>query len=431
MPALPPVPPPPPPAGRPGPPGGGLHPWPAPGGGVPWPAAPFPSSTALPPGWPAAPPDPRQVRTVVVIVVCVVLVLTGGVLALAFTARPTSTLISAGQPRTIAPLALPPVLFADAPPGSPSLVTPGMAATVARTMWSLRQRALAEGNNDGIRQLDVPGGPLAASDLTACGCSRENVPTTYSSLVTLVPTETAYPLDFLAQYQSSIQLQANFNGGSLHRGPWDVIEVLTKADAAASWHVAFATGFSNAHASADIVPFHPPPGTGAYDDTATIEPPVAVDQLPPLLAAYWQSFKDTGHAPVGTPFLTGSDSSAFGDYLAESPQETKLPGHSQVTFAYSADPSRDGIWSFPVRPGDDLVTCSTVQVVATYRPDGAASTIVQGQDRFFGAGLAPGRYTKIEETTVHESCILTASNGLAVFGTEGYDTSDVGTAAGR
>jgi hypothetical protein len=365
---------------------------------------------------------------VTVIVGSVIVLVTAAVLALTLTA-----LYSQPSPssRHIGSIVLPADLYANAPVGSPSLVTPALAHTVADTMWSVRQRALAHGNNVAIAQVDVVGGPLAASDLTACGCSRDNVPASYSSLVTLVPTENSYPLDFLAEYQSKIELQANFNGGGLHRGPWDVIEILTKAAATSSWRVAFATGFSNANASANIVPFRPPPGAGSYDDVATIQPPVAVDQLPALLASYWQSFKDTRHAPADTPFIPGSDSSEFGAYIAQTPQDTELPGtHSKVTFAYSADPARNGIWSFPVRPGDDLLTCSTVQVVSTYVPVGRR-TLVQGDDRYFGAGLAPGRYSMIRETTVHESCIVTFGNGLGVFGTEGYDTSDSGSAPGR
>jgi hypothetical protein len=333
-------------------------------------------------------------------------------------------------PTSPAPITIPPALFANAPAGSPSLVTPALANTVAVSMWTVRQDALAAGNIDAIRQLDVSGGPLMASDLTACGCSSDNVPTSYTELFTLVPTETTYPLDFMAEYQTTIQLQANFGGGKTYPGPWEVIEVLTKANADSSWHVAFATGFSNAGATANIIPFRAPPGAGAYDDVATIEPPVAVNQLPELLADYWQSFKDTGQAPPATAFLPGSDSSEFGAYIAQTPQGNVSDG-SKVTFVYSADPADNGIWSFPVQPGDDLVTCSTVQVTATFVPAGAAP-LDQASNRPFGAGLVPGRYSKIVDTTIHESCILTASNGLAVYGNDGYDTSDVGTrASGR
>jgi hypothetical protein len=385
--------------------------------------------------WPSAGPPPspgsRRRRTVglALISVLVVAVLAAGTIAgIVVTNRVRSVV---ADRRHIAPIAIPPSLYDTAPRASASLVTPVLAARVAASMWSLRQTALWQGNSDAIRQLDVPGGPLVASDLTACGCSSENVPTTYSSLVTLVQTQNSYPLDFMAEYQSAIQLQSSFGGGRTYPGPWEVIEVLTKADAGSAWRVAFATGFSNAKASANVVPFRPPPGAGAYDDVATIQPPVAVGQLPGLLAAYWQSFKDMGQAPPHTVFLPGSDTSEFGAYIAQTPQGTLLAGtHSKVTFAYSADPARDGIWSFPVQPGDDLVTCSTVQVVATYVPVGASS-LVQGSGRIFGAGLAPGRYAEIEDTTIHESCIVTASNGLAVFGTDGFDTSDVGLSSRR
>lgn len=333
-------------------------------------------------------------------------------------------------PHSAGLVSLPPALYAADRPGSVRLVTTIQAAAVAAAMWSLRQAALADGDRAAIRQLDATGGALEASDLAACGCSADNVPLHYSSLVTLVPSQAGYPIDFMAEYQTQTQLQPNFDSDSTYLGPWLVIEVLTKASPRASWRVAFASGFSNAFASANVIPFRLPPGAGPYDDVATIQPPVPVDQLPSLLAAYWQSFKDTGHAPASTPFLDGSDTSEFGDYIAQSPSGIPLPGTDAVaTFQYSADPARDGIWSFPVQPGDDLVTCSTIRVVATYRPYQGA-VLVQGSHRGFGAGLSPGRYSSIVDTTIHESCILTASNGLAVFGTQGFDTSDRGTKAG-
>jgi hypothetical protein len=374
---------------------------------------------------------------VAIVVACLVVLVASGAVATALlsssTTHPGFPNASPGYagvvPTIPGPITIPSALFTNAPAGSPSLVTPTVATTVARSMWTVRQNALAAGDSAAIRQLDVADGPLVASDLTACGCSSDNVPTSYTSLVTLVPMESSYPLDFMAEYQSTTQLQASFNGGKTYQGPWEVIEVLIKADADSSWHVAFATGFSNAGASANVIPFRPPPDAGAYDDVATIEPPVAPNQLPELLANYWQSFKNTGQAPPGTPFLAGSDSSEFGAYIAETPQGNVSDG-SKVTFAYSADPGEDGIWSFPVQPGDDLVTCSTVQVIATFVPDGTAP-LDQTTSRPFGAGLAPGHYSEIVDTTIHESCILTFSTGLAVYGTDGYDTSDLGTPSMR
>ena len=400
---------------------GGCYPWPPPQ--TQWYSPPWSQA------WASPQPTVRNHRTVaIVVIVCVILLGSIGALgAVAFTATVNHLRIPIASAQHVAPIAIPPSLYVTASAGAPSLVTPAVATTVASSMWSLRQLALSEGNTDAIQQLDVPRGPLLASDLTACGCSSDNAPLTYSSMVTLVPVEPSYPLDFMAEYQSTTELQPSFSGGNSYLGPWEVIEVLTKDDMTDSWRVAFATGFSNVNASANVVPFRAPPGAGLYDNVPTIQPPVPTDQLPGLLAAYWQSFKDTGKAPHDTPFLSGTDSSDFGAYLAQTPQGTAVTNtHSRVTFAYSADPSEDGIWSFPVQPGDDLVTCSTVRVVATYVPDGS-SVLVQGANRVFGAGLAPGRYSSIEDTTIHETCIVTASDGLAVFGTEGYDISDTGS----
>lgn len=154
----------------------------------------------------------------------------------------------------------------------------------------------------------------------------------------------------------------------------------------------------------------------------------------PLLAAYWQSYKDVGHAPENSVFLEGADSSGEGDFLAES-REGSIYAGSRNAYRFASDPGA-GTWRFAVGGGDPLI-CGSVLDDQTQTP--VSGLLNQNSDEVnFGVPLPPGEYFRISTSAVHEVCAYYAldrtnisNSGLSVAGNDVYVSAKTGRRAAQ
>jgi hypothetical protein len=350
---------------------------------------------------------------------------------------------------------LPPALFAANAPGSATLVTPSEARNTAVAMWTAWQIALDTNDTRALTQLAVPG-PMLRGTIYNCAypgdcLSGATQRPSLGGLEVVVPKQRTYPLYFLASVKTT-NLVHNEDGLS-QEGPWMDLQILTKASSAAPWQLSFDSGYNAPKGDAlpwlgfDFEKNAASPPTGEYAANPTIlsfvptpqrsrcsksscAPPIKVSASSYIsrLAAYWQSYKDTGHAPARDFFLTGGDSSGEGASLAES-REGSIYAGSRNSYAFTFDP-KAGSWRFAVGGGYTMV-CGSVLDTAAQTP--VSGLLYQDSDENnFGAPLETGSYFKIITAADHEVCIYpasgdigkTASIGLSVAGNDVY-TSDV------
>jgi hypothetical protein len=150
----------------------------------------------------------------------------------------------------------------------------------------------------------------------------------------------------------------------------------------------------------------------------------------PLLAAYWQSYKDLGRAPNNAVFLPGGDSSGEGQNLAESREGSFYAG-TRNTYKFAFDP-RAGTWRFAVGGGYTMV-CGSVLDTQTQTP--VSGLLYQDSDENnYGAPLPPGSYFTITTSAEHEVCVYPAIggpendswSGLSVAGNDVYSSNVTG-----
>lgn len=326
---------------------------------------------------------------------------------------------------------LPPALRLANPVGSPALVTPSQAHTVTVSMWQLREAALLERNTTAVSQLTAPG-PLQSGEIYQCvwpaaGCVAETRARPVNGVTTIVPVQRSYPIYFLAEV-STIQNVAESNG-STQWVPWVELQVLTKADASAPWQLSFDTGYDGVgHLQPPLLPFAVQPGPGSsstsssdlYNPAPTDTPSNAGSTFLPLLAQYYQSFKDTGAPPTDDRFELDGGADGYGTQLGENRQGGVSMG-SRNLYDFTADPSA-GEWEFS-GPGGLPIECGTVIDTATNTPVGAP-LLAQNSDRTnWGMQLPPGFYTEIVTTATHPTCVEDVNGVLDAEGDSGYTSS--------
>jgi hypothetical protein len=327
-------------------------------------------------------------------------------------------------------------LYLANPPGSAALVTSAQADQVARTMWNRWEEAQIQRNTTALTELVAPG-PILRSELLQCawptgGCVPETRPRPIFSLESVVPLQRTYPIYFLAQVATNEYVGDNFGTNDISR--WVELQVLTKAGPTTPWKLSFDAGYDGVHSPPPEMAFDQQ-GAGApvagaapplLNPAPTNTGPVGPARFLPLLAAYWQSWKDAGAAPAHNLFRNDGDTSGFGQEIAGSRQGNTEGGYEQQ-YHYSFD--RDaGSWLFSAYGGYP-VECGTVEVTDTATPvDGIP--LEQGSDRTdWGMALAPGLYSRIVTTNTHQSCVYAADGALldAAGGTTSNITEVTGT----
>ena len=174
---------------------------------------------------------------------------------------------------------------------------------------------------------------------------------------------------------------------------WFRLQVFERQDEATPWKIAFSTFYGGAPL---------PLGDGACDRSS----PRGFHRQ---LAAYYQSWKDTGRAPSGTNIAAGAFSSMIGAEIAADRQDGDYGRgvRAHVTFRPATD-----VWSFSLPSGH--LECGAVWQVWDY--DAAR----QVRDRSnWGNELAPGHYDWLRSADAMSSCILEQGNQLVVYGSDG------------
>lgn len=359
-------------------------------------------------------------RGLVGAIVALVVFIAAGPGSAAPTERPSPGRLIVGKA-----ISLPAALFEANPPGSPSLVTPAQAADVARAMWAQWESALVASNTRAMTQLAA--GPLLTGRINECAlpsgeCVFEKSPRPITELHTIVPLQQAYPLRFLAEVRTTEYV--NTASGLTALEPWVELQVLVKQTAQAPWQLRFDTGYNSGNGSPPtLFTFNVTPD--GYNPAPTQPTPVPVGRFLPLLAAYWQSFKDAGRAPVPNAFVDDGYTSGVGKQFAEHRTGSVYAGHRD-TFRFGVDP-RVGSWEFAVGGGFPFV-CGAVRDVATFKPVGGL--LNQSADESnYGIPLRPGEYRKIVTTADHLTCVYARGQALDTVGNTIYTPAVTGVFA--
>jgi hypothetical protein len=325
---------------------------------------------------------------------------------------------------------LPSQLFLDTPSAGYSLITPDQAQQVEKTMWRLWETELVRSDTRALSQLIAPG-PLLASTIDNCAfpdgkCAPEKTPRSFSTLVLAVPRQTTYPLDFLAELRTTQWV--DMSDGVDAWEPWVELQVLTKKSASSPWQLSFDTGYDGVNST-------PPPlmtfdtysvGFGtpdieAYATRPSASPPVPASKYLPLLAALYQSYKDTGAPPASTPFVKNGYARAIGADLATDREGEVYAGNRQH-YSFSADAGA-GAWQFS--NGGYPLVCGSVVDAATVTP--VSGLIYQnGDETNYGIPLPPGEYKQVTTFAIHQTCVVVVQGGLDNFGDSPVSVEVVG-----
>jgi hypothetical protein len=295
-----------------------------------------------------------------------------------------------------------------APPGPGPVITPADAGAILAATWQERAVALASGDARLFAAFET--GPALEEDLGRCSCESNDPfgPITSSRL--LVPRQTTWPAQFLAEAVTTAS-------GSV----WIEYLVFHRMSPAESWKVVLADGYQPVGPPALDLPAASPDGYDAAPSSTTDDP----SSLPEALAGYWQSWKDT-RRPSGQSVLSpGAWTTEWGAKLAQYGQgqinaSNGLVGH----YRYAADTTKDGIYRFAAAGYE--IACGVVRVQKTWTPP-PGDTIVQDSQRDqWGSTVAPGRYRAMIDTEITEPCFFIPTVGpVVVHGAVEYTDTTV------
>jgi hypothetical protein len=370
----------------------------------------------LTPAYEHPPPPPGLVRignrnTAILVVACLIIgtmsaVGIGVALGTRAPAGPTPEQAIAGMR-----IVLPPTLYLANAPGSQPLISANDSQTVATVMWHLWENARVHGDTRALTQLVA--NPLRTSEVYQCACALPPPVSPYF-ILTEVPLQQAYPLYFLSeivtQYHVSSQSSPQYGME---------LQILTKARPSAPWQLSLATGYDEANGSQppplsmNSVPVAPvPPSHISYSYNPPPNTPsiIPATQYLPMLAAYWQSWKTTGHVPANSVFVYDGGTSGFGAQIAESPED------QYDHYDFHVDPKYPQ-WVFSGASGQAMV-CGTV--VDTSKNMANPGALIQNARRTnWGMQLPQGAYYSITSQTIHQTCVLPNGPKLDAYGTEG------------
>jgi hypothetical protein len=319
------------------------------------------------------------------------------------------------------------------------LITVAQADVVAKTMWGLWESALIKRDTEALTQLIAPG-PLLQGQLPLCAepgvtrCVQEKHPRPLQSVYPVVRVQHSYPIDFLAEIQTTQYVQKD--DGTTSRRPWMELQILTKAGATSPWQLSFDTGYTAPNGSPTPIGFDTVGGQGTVPNFTnprpTRRPPVSSRRYLSLLGQYWQSWKDIGGAPPNTVFIDDGQTSGFGQEIATPSQDSVTQG-VRVHYKYFVSRSLPS-WEFSADTHYPMV-CGFVSVTARSTPVSIGLHLFQDHDRTnWGVPLSPGSYSDVVTTTVHQSCVYVrggplpprATRKLDVAGIDEFDVSVTG-----
>jgi hypothetical protein len=334
--------------------------------------------------------------------------------------RPTPDHLVVGQKYV-----LPRTLYLANPVGSRALVTPTEAFQVETTMWQLWQKALVSDDTRALTQLLTPG-PMLTAQLYYCtwphgGCANTSAPQPMAMATPVVPVQTRYPIDFLAEVQTTGLLGPPVSKD----GPLVEVQVLTKASPAAPWKLSLDTSYSSATAQPPqnlpfatvAIPQDDPVQNGQFNPAPTQSGPAPSTEYLSLLAGYWQEWKED--IRPSSPYIDPNGVAAhIGESFAQDPESAVFAG-SRTSYLYAAD-HHTPQWTF-TSPGGVPFVCGIVSVRATAISAGG-SVLLQNPDRTnWGMQLVPGDYPFVTTTGIHQVCVFQKGNLLDAISSEDSD----------
>lgn len=329
------------------------------------------------------------------------------------------------SPSSSSAQALPPDLYLGGP--FPA-VTPSQARRIVSAWWPLHESALA-GNDIALTDA-LEGGAAGTYDDAV---SRDNmvrggnlrVVRQHADLQVLVPWTPQLPASFLAEVNTTVYgTTSDYPPGT----PYTEILVFSRQNDKSPWTVLLRTGHTNPNFD-DITAF--PQGDEVFDSAPPIPGWISPKDLPGRLAAYWSYCYQYG-PPSKPPFVQGYWTTQRCPTL-QSNRLTALSEGIKTSGNYYADLSRDGFWEFNVYGGWDLA-CFTVRLDQHLTP--ISGLLFQEDSRNnYGGWLAPGRYSEITSSSLHQSCALIPPTsagtplfpGIGIVGGEGGIVAVTGT----
>ncbi len=177
--------------------------------------------------------------------------------------------------------------------------------------------------------------------------------------------------------------------------------VFQRTSASAPWMIVFSTQYSW-----NGSPILPPTTSASFStpepETGFVASP---QQLPADMAAYWQSWIETGGPPASTPFHTGGYLATHGTGNAQFNSALRDYGDVQ-TIQYTSGAATDGSYGFAGSMGS-AIQCSTVRWSAKISAVSPGATVTQPSDRsMFAPQIPPGSYSWITQQGLRESCFV-------------------------
>jgi len=318
--------------------------------------------------------------------------------------------------------------FASPAPGS--VISPTAARGVLATVWAKRERLRTNDYTAGLAAVDT--GPELARDTSVgaeahdTGAWSQRVLRPIRDSAVFVPLQTTYPASFLAAVQTTSQWSRSPTS-TTPEGDEAALLVLTKTNRSAPWRVAMETGYKGSIMESDVGLDLGDLGAGnAYAAPAPQPAWTRPANSIAMLTGYFQHFAEYGEAPPASPFLPSYWTTGLGERISATGPNGQVNSKGfRNSVTYSSDSAGDGVYQFDV--GGRNVTCGTVRGTETASGAGPGGGLNQPRDRDnWGGWLAPGAYSEITETLMHQVCLViapTSVGGIKAISGEGEESS--------
>ena len=230
----------------------------------------------------------------------------------------------------------------------------------------------------------------------------------------VIPSTSGYPVSFLAEVATS-EYSDDCCVATGTGDPAVELLVFTRQRAHAPWKISLVSAYLG--------------GAESFLSASTPTQPAGDANVPDELAAYWQTWVDTGKEPVpGTTdstFTPGHWTTRLGArFAAEVRPGGALCTGCKAGMEFRADAEHDGQWSFSVGvpPGvfpeyfansQFQLNCSTVRgntVITAARGKAMTQDAARAN---LGGWLKPGPYRSVTLDDIHQVCVLSNGNGLS------------------
>jgi hypothetical protein len=303
---------------------------------------------------------------------------------------------------------LPAALSLGPPQGA--AISIDQAMQVTKAAWQTREQALTDRQLSVIRELETGTQEhLDAEYLKNLEYGLEPpinaAPRPANAIDVFVPPPSMYTNYFAAAINAS---------SSTNPAAATDLVVMTRARAGRPWRISWLTGGQGSQDAMFIPqPLGVPAGYDAFDWFGN-----NMNTWLGKLAAYYTSWKYTGHAPVPNAFIPGFLTDQKGEELATRRQNSlTADGAARQTYAFKAPP---GAEQWLLGYGGIGTMCGNITEVVTLHS--VSGGFVQDPNRLnWGAGVPPGTYRSIATTFVYSVCIYNDQgdpNTFHVFGNE-------------